>query len=109
MRNVSPDELKDQLTTASIFVRGLPANSDLRDLARARVFDAVLCQNSVTTSDFTSKDDHSALEHCFHQGWLYADNFDSKEVYVLASPLHRWFLETRLFENRMPVPVVKDF
>ena len=76
---------------------------------RAHVFDAVLCQNSVTTSDFTSKDDLSALEHCFHQGWLYADNFDSKEVYVLASPLHRWFLETRLFENRMPVPVVKDF
>ena len=89
-------------------MRGLPAKSDLQDLARARVFHSALRQNAVTTSNFTSEDDLSALEDCFRQGWLHADNFDSKVVYVFASPLHQWYLEARLLENTLPATFVAD-
>ena len=112
MEKVGLREFLDLLDSASIFKRGLPATSDLKDLATARVFSLVLCHGVVKTSDFTS-DEHperEALQRCFQDGWLHADNLGVKEEtgYVFPSPLHRWFVEWKISDTVQAVPFEAD-
>jgi hypothetical protein len=100
LTNVGPNDLIDKLQGTSIFLRGLPSNTDLQDLAKAHVLETAIRQNVVTSSDFTSEDDLAALIHCFRHGWLHADHIHSDEIgYVFASPLHRWFMEAKLLDK----------
>jgi hypothetical protein len=114
MEKVGLLEFLDLLNSASIFKRGLPETSDLKDLATARVFSLVLCHGVVEKSDLTS-DEHSewgALQRCFHNGWLHADNVEVNNLdeigYVFPSPLHRWFVEWKISDAVQAVPFEAD-
>lgn len=94
-------------TSASIFVRGLPLNQDLQDLAIARIFN-VLRGGSIVQSEATIGEDATALHRCFRSGWLHADKlsnfrYDEETLYIFTSPLHRWFVEWKLWDS---VPVM---
>ena len=51
--------------------------------------------------------DMETLDVCFRHGWLHADklikNHCENTVYMFPSPLHRWYIEWKLFEN-LPFP-----
>ena len=106
MEQVGIREILDTLaSSASIFLRGLPGNSDLQNLATAGVFSAVLCNNVVNIDDDIDQD---ALQLCYRKGWLHADKIglgEPKDIgYVFASPFHRWYVEWSLFDNVPAVP-----
>ena len=96
-------------TSASIFIRGLPLNRDLRDRAIARIFSNVLRKGLVVESEFTIGEDATALGQCFRNGWLHADKLcnihDGEEtVYIFPSLLHRWFVEWKLWDSVPTIP-----
>jgi hypothetical protein len=110
MEMVSPRELVDRLEKSSgIFARGLPLNHDLQVPAIARVFSAVLRRGYEVEASFTADDDKNALQECFHNGWLHTDDLGSIDLsdtvgYLFPSPLHRWFVEWKLWDTIPAIP-----
>jgi len=107
---VSPRELVRRLEdSASIFSRGLPANKDLQVPAVASIFSAVLRTHVVMDANFTTEDDKSALQRCFHRGWLHTDklkdiNLPDEVGYFYPSLLHRWYVEWKLWDTAPTIP-----
>jgi hypothetical protein len=96
-------------TLANIFKRGVPLNQDLRDHAIARIFSNVLRKGSVVESEFAIGEDATALGQCFRNGWLHADklrniHYGKETVYIFPSPLHRWFVEWKLWDSVPTIP-----
>ena len=100
---VGPREFVQRLEiSASIFRRGLPRNEDLQDPAIARIFSDVLREGSILHSD-PRTGDGTTLRRCYHNGWFHADKpseprFSEDTVYTFPSPLHRWFVEWKLYD-----------
>ena len=92
-------------TSASVFKRGLPLDDDLQKVPIARIFSHVLSTGSIVLRHLENgnKDEiKTALEKCFRNGWLHADKsidpaHKEEIIYVFPSPLHRWFVEWKLF------------
>ena len=112
MTNFSPRNLLKRLQLSSIFGRGLPRNEDIKKPPVARILTKVLITGSIIKSRAASTEETTALEDCYHNGWLHADKPDvtpgssSEETdeeifYVLPSGLHRWFVEWKLFKVAM--------
>ena len=103
MATIDPQELLLRLSSASIFGRGLPSSEDLRVLATASVFSATLHRNFVTDADYApGSDERRALQQCFQNGWLHSDklgdiNSPDRIGYFFPSPLHRWYMEWKLW------------
>ena len=79
---------------SSIFRRGLPQNRYLQEPEVANVLRKVCYLNMVVEAD------DSLLTMCHRRGWLHADTIDphtDKVGYIFPSPLHRWFVERKLF------------
>ena len=97
-------------TSANIFIKGLPRNEDLQKKpAIARILSNVLREGSIVESKSIIGEDTTALRRCFHNGWLHADKFsniqdDEETVYIFASPLHRWFVEWKLWVSIPAIP-----
>jgi hypothetical protein len=92
----SIEKLHSRLENVTVFTRGLPLLLELHQPNNARVFRAVLCNNSVSTQMLEDEEDKKALENCFKMGWLHA-TVDQDEVrYIFTSPLHQWFVEYHL-------------
>ena len=106
-RMVGPRALFKKLAGASAFVRGLPVDKDLQNVAVAKVFSLVLRNGHVTKADFTND---SELQLCFRNGWLHADKHgispEETVAYFFASPLHRWYVEWKLWDN-YPAPSIE--
>jgi hypothetical protein len=82
---------------ASTVARGLPPNHELKAPAVAGVFSSVLRMESVKDTNFTTERDRAALKLCFSNGWLHTDIFDDETEYFFPSPLHRWYVEWKLW------------
>ena len=100
---VSLPDLFERLSTSAV-QKGLPNDKDLQTLSIAHIFSTVLDQGIVIKDDFTSEDDQHALQHCFLNGWLQAHTLceiGPPEVvtFGFASPLHRWFVEWKLYSE----------
>ncbi|KIL60852.1 hypothetical protein M378DRAFT_905153 [Amanita muscaria Koide BX008] len=108
LAKVSPRELLRKLEGASIFGRGLPTNMALQDPATAGIFSAVLRMGVVKDADVRTEDEKSALQACFHNGWLHADklgviNLPDNVGYFFPSSLHRWYVEWKLLDSLPPI------
>lgn len=93
--------------SASVFRRGLPPKEDLQNPAIARIFSKVLSERSTLRSHYKLEDDVVALQKCFRCGWFHADKLDDGSgdlIYVFASPLHRLFVEWKLW-NTVTAPM----
>lgn len=66
---------------------------ELQEPDIARVFRAVLRNNYVTEEMLDSAEDEKTLDHCFKWGWLHATTEQGLTRYILATPLHQWFVE----------------
>ena len=114
MEEVAPRQLIKALTASALrFRRGLPTDNDLHVPAVAHIFSAVLRHNFVTQDSLESSEDLATLQRCAHNGWLHTDNLRDidkpEEVgYVFTSPLHRWFLEWRLFDTLEGITLSED-
>jgi hypothetical protein len=110
MDMVSPREFVDRLENSSrVFSRGLPRNRHLQVPAVAGIFSAVLRAGYVVETCCTADDDKNALQQCYRNGWLHTDNLrdinQSDTVgYFFPSPLHRWFIEWKLFDTIPAIP-----
>jgi hypothetical protein len=105
---VGPRQLFTALSGASVFTRGLPLEKDLQDVGIADVFFRVLRNGYVVKPDSTGGD-HDNLMLCFRNGWLHSDKKDHSGdtiIYFFASPLHRWFVEWKLWDHYPPLPIV---
>ncbi|KAM6497511.1 hypothetical protein JOM56_007984 [Amanita muscaria] len=108
LAEVSPRELLQKLEGASIFGRGLPTNMALQDPATAGIVSAVLRMGVVKDADVRTEDEKSALQACFHNGWLHADklgviNLPDNVGYFFPSSLHRWYVEWKLLDSLPPI------
>lgn len=93
--------------SACVFRRGLPPKEDLQNPAIARIFARVLSERSTLRSHYELEDDVAALQKCFRCGWFHADKLDDGSddlIYVFASPLHRLFVEWKLW-NTVTAPM----
>ena len=114
MRNVwrggGADFRNPERPPASIFTRGLPSSRDLQLPPVAHVFFSVLSTGVVTDAEFTAEDDKAALSRCFHKGWLHTDKLDhigrpNEFGYFFSSPLHRWYVEWKLWDTLPATPL----
>ncbi|KAM6503841.1 hypothetical protein JOM56_000784 [Amanita muscaria] len=109
LAEVSPRELLRKLeNSASTFGKGLPSNAELQAPATAGIFSAVLRRNVVIDTDFRTDDEKSALQECFHNGWLHTDNLGDIDLpdgvgYLFPSSLHRWYVEWKLLDGLPPI------
>jgi hypothetical protein len=58
--------------------------------------------NATTMGTCQDDREQDALTECYQKGWLHADSFSASAdgvAYVFASPLHRWFVERKLYNN----------
>lgn len=89
---------------SSDFMRGLPRERTLQTVKIARVYSDVL-RNGAITAEPESTIEDDGLRRCFHSGWLHADKVSTDEgektAYIFSSPLHRWFVEWKLY-NKIP-------
>ena len=86
-------------------MRGLPHDRFLQNPAIACIFSNVLREGSITFEHgSTIGEGKKALQQCFREGWLHADNVGEKIVYVFPSPLHRWYVEWKLWNAAPGVP-----
>jgi len=58
-------------------------------------------------ADFRTDDEKHALQGCFHNGWLHADNLGVINLpddvgYFFPSSLHRWYVEWKLLDSLPP-------
>ena len=98
LSQVSPYVLLERLdSSASIFKRGLPLARELQNSSVARIFEVVLYSGVITDTDLTCDDERAALQQCFHNGWLHADNLAGGVGYCFPSPLHHWYMEWKLW------------
>jgi len=110
LKEVSPWELVKELEDSSpSFVRGLPSNSELRNIFVLHILFTVLCKGTVTDDDFAAENEKEALLKCFHRGWLHTDKLDNigrpYEIgYFFASSLHRWYVQWKLFDTLSRIP-----
>ena len=110
MAKFSPHDLLVQLDySGSTFTKGLPPNDVLEKPAFARIFSEVLRTGSIVQSD-PIIEDRTALDQCYRNGWLHTDKVSNTRcseevVYVLPSPLHRWFVEWKLFNSVPTTPL----
>ena len=110
LKMVGPRQLFMALSGASVFTRGLPLAKDLQDVGVAGVFSRVLRDGYVVDSD-SAGSYHDNLMLCFRNGWLHTDkknHSDDTVIYFFASPLHRWYVEWKLWDRYPPPPVVTD-
>jgi hypothetical protein len=98
---VDPFELFNDLSAAPVFSRGLLRKLDLQqEPAICQVLDTVCHVNVITMRACRDNTEQEALKKCFRMGWLHADLFADDNIgYVFASPLHRWFVERRLYKT----------
>jgi hypothetical protein len=80
------------LLNVGVFRRGLPSHKELQEPQNARVFRAVLVNNSVT-KEMVEPSDQEALDHCFKSGWLHATGHQDRSWHIFTTPLHQWFVE----------------
>ncbi|KAI0002424.1 hypothetical protein BJV74DRAFT_958410 [Russula compacta] len=98
---LSPHDLVAQLDTSStLFIRGLPPNDKFQEPPIACTLSNMLRNGSILKSNPTN--DIHGVEECFSNGWLHADrvtgtNNVEDTIYVFSSPLHRWFVEWKLW------------
>ncbi|KAF8236630.1 hypothetical protein L208DRAFT_612677 [Tricholoma matsutake] len=110
LEKVSPHALVEALeTSASIFKRGLPLNSELRLPSVVHIFFSVLSTGVVTDAEITTEDDMKALSLCFRSGWLHMDKLDNigrpdELGYFFPSSLHRWYVEWKLQDTLPAIP-----
>ena len=91
-----------------MFKRGLPSREELQEPQNARVFRAVLVNNSVTRN-MVEPSDRVTLDHCFKMGWLHATTSNYETRYIFTTPLHQWFVEYYLgTEMAMSAPINQD-
>ncbi|TDL27128.1 hypothetical protein BD410DRAFT_486230 [Rickenella mellea] len=98
--NLNPYDLLGGLEGRSIFSRGLPKAEQLHVPGIANVFNQVLCEGKITTPTPThpTRLPGGDLGTCFQNGWLHAVRTEDDGVtYIFATPLHRWFVEWKLF------------
>src|SRR5262245_45835292 len=89
----------------TIFARGLPETVDLQDTDTADVLTALCSLNSVMNTSFPDEKHLNALKTCHRSGWIHADVSQHELIYyVFPSPLHRWFIEYKLFGPRPSTP-----
>jgi hypothetical protein len=109
MAKFSPHDLLIQLEySGSAFTKGLPPNDVIEKPAFARIFSEVLRTGSIVQPD-PIVEDPTALDQCYRNGWLHVDKVSNTRrseeiVYVLPSPLHRWFMEWKLFNSVPTTP-----
>ncbi len=100
-RMVGPRYLFKKLAGASACVKGLSQDADLQDL----VFSQVLRNGQVTKADFI---DDSKLQLCLDtDGSMLTNTLVTTVAYFFASPLHRRFVEWKLWDN-YPAPSIDD-
>jgi hypothetical protein len=100
---ISPEELLKGLGSGNIFSRGLPPRTEMSH-ALARVLRVALNKGFVSPCDLQTPDDKEALICCFEKGWLHAEKPDSgspgkEDVYIFASPVHRWYSQALLAQS----------
>ena len=98
--NVDLTALLDELDQNSvIFRRGLPTDRQIQQHDVATVL-GMVCYSNVVTIAPTEQFSTNALTMCHRNGWLHADVLDNNlDVinYIFPSPLHRWFIERKLY------------
>ena len=108
-RQFTPHRLYAGLQGASIFRRGLPDNDALQIPSVAHVLRAALRENVIVDTMFPEAEESAALRRCFEQGWLHTDKGVLKNGetagYFFASPLHRLFVEWKLFCPNPAIPI----
>jgi hypothetical protein len=90
------ETLHSCLENVNVFRRGLPSLLELQEPKHARVFRAVLRNNSVSKEMLGDEEDKKALENCFKMGWLHATVGQDGIRYIFTTPLHQWFIEYHL-------------
>ena len=113
MEKVSPSSLVQVLGVSSVFARGLPYDTALQTPDFTSVFETILLSGLVTDHTFTDDNNKAAaLKECYLKGWLHTDKlYESGEPgevgYYFASPLHRWYVEWKLWgiNPSMPFPI----
>ena len=104
--------LLERLELTGIFARGLPRNIELQDRRTARIFSRVLRDYSISIVESGSGEsmandsvDTKTLDLCFRRGWLHAEKLVEGHgrresiVYMFPSPLHRWYVEWKLYDK----------
>lgn len=107
LKKITIHGLFSRFEKSSIFVRGLPTNEDLKKPSLSRFLSEVLPKKSISISDPITEEETQAIDVCFHNGWLHADNFADDQGktytgYTFASTLHALFMEWKLEESKPP-------
>ena len=89
-------------------MRGLPLKDEFQDPSIAHILSVVLRNGSMVHSH-AKPEEATALERCYREGWLHADELPGSEqiIYVLPSQFHRWFVEWKFFDN-IPTILIKS-
>jgi hypothetical protein len=89
-------------------MRGLPRIKALQKVDIAHTLSKVLRDNAIEVEPDEATIGDDGLNLCFRYGWLHADKVSNDEgkktAYVFSSPLHRWYVEWKLYDTTPRIP-----